>query len=592
MASSVYSMKNQLTILLKTAKTRSQIRKIHAQLITTNLIGDPFIAGRLLFLLASNITTMTCAELVFSQIHEPNTFSWNTIMNGHISTSNPRKALDFFTQMRNNGITTDAYTYSFVLKACGIIGGLLEGMVIHGEVAKTGFCSNVFVRNGLIGMYWKCKEKGSAELLFGGFLGRDSASWNLMLNGYVGCGDMNDAQKLFDEMPKRDVFSWSIMIDGYGKKLGDVARARLLFDCMPERDQVAWNSMIASYSKIGDISSARQSFDKMEEKNVISWSIMIDGYAQHGCPKESLVLFRDMLRQGIKPDSMSVMGVLSSSAQLGALDNGRWIHKYIDSKSISDMVVQTALIDMYMKCGSIYEACLVFKAMSRRSVLTWNVMITGLGMNGFGKSTLECLARILREGTSMDDLIFLSILNACGLAGFVKEGLAVFDLMRIQKVEPKLEHYGCLIDLLVRAGQLSEAEAVIESMPKNMKPNAAIWGSFLLACRVHKNVAMAERVIKMLVEMGADDCGAYILMSNIYAEAGNWECGMKMRRIMGERNGNKKKEAGRSVIEIDGDVAEFVSGKMVGTRNHQRLEEMLVSFSSLPIDEHVQLMNV
>ncbi|XP_057963656.1 pentatricopeptide repeat-containing protein ELI1, chloroplastic-like isoform X2 [Malania oleifera] len=360
-----------------------------------------------------------------------------------------------------------------------------------------------------------------------------------------------------------------------GTKIGDVVHARMLFDCMPTRDLVSWNSMIDVYAKVGEMGSARQLFNDMPEKNVISWSIMIDGYARYGNPLEALNLFRQMLCQGMKPDKVSVVGAILASGQLGALDQGRWLHMYMKkNKMIMDIVVETTLVDMYMKCGSLDEACKTFNNMSERNIISWNVMIFGLGINGFGKEALEYLAQMEMEGVSMDDLIFLGVLTACSHAGLVTEGLHVFDRMRrVYGIEPKVEHYGCLVDLFGRAGQLDRAQNVIETMP--LKPNAALWGSLLLACRTHQNVALAEFILERLAELKADDCGVYTLMSNIYADVGVWEGVRRIRKLIRERN--MKKEIGRSVMEINGGIVEFVSGE----RPHAQNEEIEAVIGSL-----------
>ncbi|CAK9161363.1 unnamed protein product [Ilex paraguariensis] len=521
----------------------------------------------------STTSNMTYAEIVFAHIEQTNTFVYNTMVKGYVSSSNPKKALHFYVKMRKDGLVGDNYTYPFVLKACGMTGGLWEGREIHGELIKGGFDWDVYVRNGLIGMYCRCGEMGCATVLFVGFHCKDLVSWNFMLGGYVGCGDMEEAQRLFDEMPKRDVVSWSIMIDGYGKKIGDVIRARALFDTMPLRDLVTWHSMIYAYTKAGDMIAARQLFDEMEEKNVVSWSIVIDGYAQHGNPKEALNMFRQMLCKGVKPDKISMVGAISSCAQLGALDQGRWIHMYMKKNRMQlDVVAKTALVDMYMKCGSINEACTMFNSMIERNVVTWNVMIAGLGINGLEKAALEYFALMEMRGIRMDDLIFVSVLTACSHAGFVAEGLNIFDRMRTHGIEPKLEHYGCLIDLLGRAGKLNQAQIVIQTMP--MKPNSELWGSLLLACHTHSNVALAEVVVERLVELKADDSGVYVLMSNIYANARMWECALKIRKLMMERK--MRKETGKSVMEVDGEIEEFISGK----KPHIQCEEIESSLES------------
>ncbi|KAK6918912.1 Pentatricopeptide repeat [Dillenia turbinata] len=569
-------MTRSLLSLLRSPKTKSQIFQIHAQLITTNYISNPNYTATFITSIASlDFPNTNYIDLVFTHVHNPGTCIYNTIIKTHAQHSNPKHGFELFRKMKRKGLFGDNYTYPFVLKACGLMLGLWEGREVHCEVVKCGFESNLFVVNSLIGFYGGFGEMGLARTVFDGFSGKDLVSWNVILGGYVRCGDMVEAQSLFDEMPERNVISWSIMIDGYCKKRGDVARARVLFDNMPVRDLVSLNSMIEGYAKVGKMEDARYIFDQMPEKNVISWSIIIDGYVQHGNPKEALSLFRQMLDRRTKPDKVAMVGALMACAQLGALHQGRWMHMYMKRERIKmDIIVQTALMDMYIKCGSLDEARLLFNSMLERNVISWNVMIAGLGMNGLGKEALHYFKQMEVEGVLMDDLIFLSVLSACSHAGLVTEGRSVFDSMRsVYKVEPKVEHYGCLVDLLGRAGRLDEAKKVIETMP--MTPNPSLWGSLLLASHTNRDVHLAELVAERLGELKADDAGVCILMSNIYADLGMWEDTHRMRNLMGQRN--MRKECGRSVIEVDGGIHEFLSGE----NSHRKIEEMRLIISSL-----------
>ncbi|XP_043701214.1 pentatricopeptide repeat-containing protein At3g29230-like [Telopea speciosissima] len=568
-------LKNPILSLLQTSKKASEILQIQAQLTTTNLISDTFAASRLIISLTSGALSMNYAELVFSQIEYPSTFIWNTMIRGYIESSNPCRAFHFYCRMQRKNVLGDNHTYPYVLKACGLMLGLNEGREIHGEVLKRGFASDLFVRNALISMYCRCGDIVCGRTLFDGFQDRDLVSWNSMIGGYVRSGEMGEAQKMFDEMPERDVFAWAMMIDGYGKKLGDLSRGRELFDRMPDRDVACWNSMIDGYLNHGKMVAARELFEEMPKKNVITWSIMIDGYARFGNTKEALNLFNHMLHYGTKPDKICTMGAISACAQLGALDQGRWIHTYIQkNKIILDIIVQTALLDMYVKCGSLEEARTMFNSMPERNIISWNVMIAGLGIYGFGIEAVELFAQMEMQGMPMDDLIFLSVLTACSHAGLVTKGLDNFKKMTsVYGIKPKLEHYGCLVDLLGRAGQLDEAKNVIQSMP--MKPNSALWGSLLAACKTYQNVPLAEVSVGKLVELKADDCGVYVILSNIYAEEGMWEHVLKVRKLMSYRG--IKKEAGRSVIEVDGEVEEFVNGK----RSHSLSEEIDLVIRSL-----------
>ncbi|KAG9454253.1 hypothetical protein H6P81_007157 [Aristolochia fimbriata] len=547
-------VRNPLLLLLQKSTTVSQILQVHGQMVVKDLTSDSFAINQLL--LASTISVVY-AELVFSQIHEPATFSWNTLIRAHVKSSNPRKAVVVYNQMRRRDILTDNYTYPFVIKACGSSSGLQEGMTIHGEVLKRGFELDLIIRNCLVNMYCKCQQLDLAMKLFDEMLVRDLVSWNSMLGGCIGVAEMGEARKLFDLMLERDVFSWAMMIDGYGKKTGDVKQARHLFDAAPVRDLICWNSMIAGYRTVGDMASASKLFEEMPVRNVISWSIIIDGYANHGKPLQALSLFRQMLQQGIKPDKIAAVGALMACAQLGALDQGKWVHLYVQRKEVSDIVVQTALVDMYMKCGSLDQAWKVFDGMLEKNVISWTVMIGGLGINGLGEDAVGLFLRMEREGYLMDDLIFLGVLSACSHAGLVNEGLRVFDKMRnVYGVEPKLEHCGCVVDLLGRAGRLDEALNLIKAMP--VKSTTASWGSLLAACRIHRRMDLAGLLVEHLLELEVEDSGVYVQLSNIYAQEEMWEEVLKVRNAMIEKG--IKKEAGRSAVELDGNVYEVVNG--------------------------------
>lgn len=363
------------------------------------------------------------------------------------------------------------------------------------------------------------------------------------------------------------------------QKYGDVVRARALFDDMPLKDLTTWNSMIAGYTKAGDLAAADSLFSHMPRKNVISWTIMLDGYASHGRPHKALQLFVQMLQEGIKPDKIVVVGALSACAQLGALAQGRWIRIYMKKQNIEmDSVVQTALVDMYTKCGSLDEAQKMFDTMSKKNVISYSVMILGLGMNGYGKEALQLFSNMVSQGISADDMVLLSVLTACSHSGLETEGLRIFQQMVIHGIEPKLEHYGCLVDLLGRSGNLNQALEVINSMP--MKPNSALYGSLLLASRTHKDVGLAVFAVDRLKELEADDGGAYTLLSNIYADAGMLRESLRIREFTKTKKINK--EMGKSVIEINDSIQEFVSGE-IPSDVHEELVRMIWSLSRIAI---------
>ncbi|KAL6220365.1 hypothetical protein ACLB2K_008121 [Fragaria x ananassa] len=354
-----------------------------------------------------------------------------------------------------------------------------------------------------------------------------------------------------------DVYVRTGLLDVYARG-GDVLGARELFDTMPERSLVSLTAMITCYAKRGEVDEARVLFYGMEERDVVCWNVMIDAYAQHGMPNEALLLFRRMLVEKVKPDGVTVLSLLSACGQIGALESGRWVHSYVESNGIRiDVQVGSALIDMYCKCGSWEDARLVFDRIGGKDVFVWNSMIVGYAMHGFSREALDLFSEMCRIGYRPTDITFICVLNACAYAGLVSEGEAFFCSMKDQYgIEPKIEHYGCMVNLLSRAGKVEEAYEFVKNM--KIEPDPVLWGTLLGACRLHGNIALGEKIAEFLVGQNLANSGTYILLSNIYAAAGNWEGVAKVRTLL--KNSGIQKEPGCSSIEVNNKLHEFLAG--------------------------------
>lgn len=353
-----------------------------------------------------------------------------------------------------------------------------------------------------------------------------------------------------------DTYVGTSLVDVYARG-GDVWSAKKLFDRMPERSLVSWTAMITCYAKHGETSAARELFKKTKERDVVCWNVMIDGYVQHGLPNEALLLFRKMLASKRRPNEVTFVAVLSACAQIGALESGRWVHSYIDNVGIKvNIQVGTSLIDMYSKCGSLEDARLVFNSMNNKDVIAWNAMISGYAMHGFSEEALKLLSEMCRIGLRPTDITFIGVLNACAHGGLIEEGWRFFRQMKDEyKIEPKVEHYGCMVNLLGRCGKLEEAYELIKNM--KMEPDFVTWGTLLGACRVNGDIEMGERIAKFLIRQNMANSGTYILLSNIYAAKGNWDGVTKMRNLIRE---NAIQESGCSSIEVNNQVHEFLAG--------------------------------
>eukprot|EP01018_Ginkgo_biloba_P001597 Gb_35884 [translate_table: standard] len=503
-----------------------------------------------------------------------NLISWNTMIAGYAQCGQGAEALKLYRQMQLAGVKPNANTFSSVLPACADLIALQQGKEVHEEIIKSGFQSDVFVGSALVDMYAKCGSIEYARHVFDKMHQRDIILWNTMVTAYAQNGQIDEALMLFQKMPEQNVASWNAMLAGYAQNL-HMDEALKFFQKMPEPNVVSWNTMIAGYARNGHVDEALKLFQKMAVKNVFSWTAMIAGYAQNGYGEEALKLFQQMRLAGVKPNSNTFASILSACANLAALEQGKEINDELNRSGFqSDIFVGNALLDMYAKCGSIEHAQSHFDKMPQRDVVSWNVMIAGYAMHGCGKEALNLFEQMQYCGEKPDHVTFVGLLSACCHAGLVDEGLQYFERMnQYYQVRPAMEHYGCMVDLLGRAGRLNEARELINKMP--IKPDATVWRCLLGACRIHKNIELGEFAAEHLFELDSQNATPYVLLSNIYAAAGKWDGIEKVRKIMKDKR--VKKNPGCSWIEVDKHVYTF----LVGDKSHPQMHKVYAKLETL-----------
>lgn len=377
---------------------------------------------------------------------------------------------------------------------------------------------------------------------------RDLFSYNSMLAGYAAEGDMVGARELFDEMPERDVVTWNSMLAGYTRH-GDMESAKKMFDAMPVRDVVSWNSMLDGYAQAGDIKMARMVFNGMPRRSIVSWNVVLALYAKVRDWCECLRLFDAMVAVGENiPNEKTFVSVLTACANLGDLERGKWVHSLVCKRwerLVPDVLLLTALLTMYAKCGVMGTAKEIFDSMSERSVASWNSMIIGYGLHGHSEKALELFMEMEKSGPQPNETTFICILSSCAHGGLVLEGWWCFDRMvRFYDIEPKAEHFGCMIDLLGRAGLLRDSEELIKNLQAKVSP--ALWGTLIAASRNQDSSKLGDFVGKKLIEMKPTEFSSYVLLSNIYAAEGRWDEVEKVRKVMKENV--VEKDVGMSLV--------------------------------------------
>ncbi|XP_037426228.1 pentatricopeptide repeat-containing protein At5g15300-like [Triticum dicoccoides] len=414
-------------------------------------------------------------------------FFYNTLMRGLAASSSPADAIGLFAAMRRAGAAPDAFTFTFVLKSCSRCpSGRRLPSDLHAQA----------IRHGCLGE-----------------LAAHTHVHNALLHAYACRAAVDDACRVFEEIPARDVISFS--------------------------------GLLTAHLKANDLDAARLVFDKMPHRDVVSWTAMISAYAKACRPQEALALFDAMPMQ---PDEVTMVSIVSACTTLGDLATGERVRRHIDSLGFGWMMsLRNALMDMYAKCGSLPEARALFDGMTVRSLASWNTLISAYASHGDLDNTIAVFYQMLAEGNTVkpDGVTFLAVLMAYAYNGCVEEGRAMFNAMQqggYGKVELTVEHYGCVVDMLGRAGKLEEAYQMIEQMP--IPSNAVIWGALLGACRTHGDIDMAERAVQELRNLKPEEGGYYILLSDMYTSAGRIAEATEIRRAMNERG--VQKTTGRS----------------------------------------------
>lgn len=453
---------------------------------------------------------------------------------------------------------------------------------VHSQVVVNGMLQNLIVANKLLYIYAHHKALGDAYALFHGMRERNAVTWSVMVGGFAKVGDYTTCFGIF-----RELIRCGITPDNYTlpfviracRDMADLLTGKLIHGIVLKHglnaDHFVCAALVDMYAKCKVIDDARQLFDNMSSRDLVSWTVMIGAFADSRNAYESLVLFDRMTEEGIVADKVAVVSVVYACAKFGAMHKARFVHDYICRNKFSlDVILGTAMIDMYAKCGSIGSARDIFDRMREKNVISWSAMIGAYGYHGHGREALEIFKMMLSSGILPNSITFISLLYACSHAGLVEEGLRFFWLMWDEySVRPDVKHYTCMVDLLGRAGRLDEALKLVEST--EVEKDEGLWGALLGACRIHGNVDLAEMAANSLLQLEPQNPGHYVLLSNIYAKAGRWKDVARIRDLMSQRS--LKKIPGSTWIEVHNTIYQFSAGD----KNHPRSEEIYGMLESL-----------
>ncbi|OAY84016.1 Pentatricopeptide repeat-containing protein [Ananas comosus] len=524
---------------------------------------------------ATALPLLSYALRLFLDLPDPSLPLYNSALRLLSRHGAPSLALRLFRLMLRRHSRPDALSLPPVLKSCASLSAAAAAAAVHAHALRRGLAAGLFVQNGLVAAYAKCGDVAGARNLLDEMPRRNVVSWTAVISGCAQNGSPLQALALFRAMragtdARPDFVAYVSVLKAY-TDIEDLGHCRSIHALVVKEgfdgEQDILVTLTTMYAKSGQVLVARSLFDRMPTPGLILYNAMISGYAKNGYSTEAVELFRRMIAGAGKPDSITIRSAILACGQLGSLETANWMEDHAArSEYKGDIFVNTALVDMFAKCGSIGRARIVFDRMPERDVVSWSAIIAGYGMHGCGNEAIHLFEEMKHANVMPNDVTFIGLLSACNHAGLVDEGWKYFHSMREFGVEPRHQHYACVVDLLARAGHLQKAYDVVLGMP--MEPEITVWGALLNACKIYGNVELGEYAAKRIFSLEPLNAGHYVQLSNIYASAEMWNDVAKVRFLMKERGATKA--IGCSSIDINGKLHSF----RVGDNSHRRSKEI------------------
>ena len=588
-----------------THKSLKLTRQSHSRILSLGLSQNSFLATKLIFAYA------ICqhpyhSRLVFDSLQHKNVFLWNSLINGYAKNRLYNEAFQLFNQMCSSDVLPDDFTLSTLSKVSSELGALFSGKSIHGKSIRIGFVSDTVVANSIMSMYCKCGNFEESRKVFDEMTIRNSGSWNVLIAGYAVSGNCNFREETWEfvkqmqmDEVRPDAYTISSLLplcDGdkgkwdYGRELHCyIVKNELVLGL--DSDVHLGCCLIDMYSRSNKVVVGRRVFDRMKCRNVFSWTAMINGYVENGDSDEALSLFRDMqVIDGIEPNRVSLVSVLPACSSFSGLLSGRQIHGFAVRKELNNEVsLCNALIDMYSKCGSLDSARRVFEDDSLcKDAISWSSMISGYGLHGKGQEAILLYDKMLQAGIRPDMITTVGILSACSRSGLVNEGLNIYSsVINDYGIEPTLEIFACIVDMLGRAGQLDQALDFIKAMP--VEPGPSVWGALVSCSIIHGDLEMQELAYRFLIQLEPENPSNYVSISNLYASSRRWDAVAEVRRMMKDKR--LRKVPGCSWISINNKTHYFYVADKAhpsSTSIYNMLDDLLLTMNDAICSPHLE----
>ncbi|KAF3780874.1 Pentatricopeptide repeat-containing protein [Nymphaea thermarum] len=504
------------------------------------------------------------ARSVFENMMQRDLVCWGAMICGIVQSGRWTDALVLFVRMMSEGLNPDPVVLGTVIPGCGRNGAVELGKSVHGLVVKSGFENDLCVMNSLIDMYCKCGSTNDAKCLFESMGMKDVVSWSTLIAGHSQNHEHEECLSLYARMNESGITPNSVTIAGLlptFSSLKMLRKGREIHNFVIrngfEFDRFIGSALVDMYARCGSIKEAEMLFDVLPERDIAVWNSMITGYSLNEDAELTFKLLRYLQEVEVNPNSITLLSIIRLCTSLAMVKQGKEIHGYAMRGGFDSTVsVGNSLIDMYSKSGHLELGMKVFKLMKEKNAVTYNTVIGAFGMHGNGNHACLVFHEMLSTNMKPDKVTFVALLSACSHGGMLDQGWLIYNSMtNLYGVVPDMEHYACMVDLLGRSGHLSDAWEFVKKMP--VDPDIDVLGSLLSACKLHKDVKLAEHVARKIFDLFPEETGYYVLLSNTYATVGRWDDVTRVRGKIKEKG--LIKEPGRSWIQIRGTVHSFLA---------------------------------
>lgn len=510
-------------------------RQVHSLVVKTGYVRRVSVINSLLTMYF-NCKSITDAYGVFKEVgcEVGDSITYNAIIAGLVSIERDEEALVMFKDMQTVGLRPTELTFVSVMGACPLSNFASQ---VHGQAIKMSFEDCTSVNNAAITMYSNCGDLDAAGLVFSRLQEKDIVSWNAIIASYAQENLSQDAMLAYLQMQRNgiepDEFTiGSLLASSESRQVVEMIQAIALKKALILKVEVS-NALLSAYSKNGETEQASKLFSGMHTRNLISWNSMISGFLLNGSPLCALQQFSTLLELRWRPNHYTLSLVLSICATISDLQYGKQVHAYILRNGyFSHTLLGNALIALYSKCGALYWSLRVFENMIEKDSVSWNSIISAYAQHGEGKEAIQWFESMqYSSAVRPDKATFTAVLSACSHSGLVAEGIRIFNLMvNSYNIEPEIDQFSCIIDLLGRAGFLDTAAKLIRDRGIDIEPS--VWWTLFSSCAAHGHLQLGCIVAEFLLETEKDDPAIYVLLSNLYANAGKWEESANLRELM------------------------------------------------------------